>query len=305
MASKKQIQANRRNARKSTGPKTPKGKALAKRNSLKHGLCAKEVVIDDGEGAEDRQEFDAMLADLVDQFQPVGSLEEMMVEKIATSYWRLRRANRYEVGVIRESLDTATDNYYEKTDHHDERYHKTDAEIDEQIKENTDQIKACQGNLKQLKKSAKNGDDLSTIDDWEHNCEWLMDKYHHLLIDEDYRWQALREKLNSIGFSDAQIWQMLIDLCEEHIHEASEEIDQLKKDKISNKLRLQRINKMGSLPDKFEMDKLLRYETAIERQMYQAIKQLEREQRRRLGDHVPPPVQVDIETHGSGDLKIV
>ena len=53
------------------------------------------------------------------------------------------------------------------------------------------------------------------------------------------------------------------------------------------------------------MDNFLRYETAIERQLYKAINQLERLQRMRTGDHVPPPVQVDVNTLGPGDLKLV
>ena len=59
------------------------------------------------------------------------------------------------------------------------------------------------------------------------------------------------------------------------------------------------------LPPKAEMDNLLRYETANNRQMNQAINQLERMQRRRAGDHVPAPVQVDINTLGQGDIKLV
>ena len=48
--SKASLAANRRNARKSTGPKTPEGKARARQNALKHGLLAREVVVSDGDG---------------------------------------------------------------------------------------------------------------------------------------------------------------------------------------------------------------------------------------------------------------
>ncbi|MHC5184648.1 MAG: hypothetical protein ACYSPI_10290, partial [Planctomycetota bacterium] len=76
MVSQKQLLANQQNALKSTGPKTTEGKALAKRNSLKHGLLAKEVVITEGDGAEDQQAFDAVLTNFVDHFIPMGPLEE-------------------------------------------------------------------------------------------------------------------------------------------------------------------------------------------------------------------------------------
>ena len=54
------------------------------------------------------------------------------------------------------------------------------------------------------------------------------------------------------------------------------------------------IKKLGSIPSKDELDRLLRYEGAIERQLYKAMNQLERLQRMRSGDSVPPPVEVDV-----------
>ncbi len=105
MVSQKQLAANRQNAQKG-GVKTAEGLAVAKYNALKHGLLAKEVIINVGEGAESQEEFDGLLLDLQAQLRPAGSLEEMLVEKIAVAYWRLRRAYRYEVGLIRASWTT-------------------------------------------------------------------------------------------------------------------------------------------------------------------------------------------------------
>ncbi len=73
-----------------------------------------------------------------------------------------------------------------------------------------------------------------------------------------------------------------------------ESIVTLEKDKQRNKLRLQVIKKLGSIPSKLELDRLLRYEGAIERQLYKALNQLERIQRLRAGDSIPPPVEVDV-----------
>ena len=102
--SEKQLQANRENALKG-GVKTPEGKAIVKYNALKHGLLAKEVVITVGDGAENPEEFNALLADLQAQLSPEGVLEAMLVEKAAIAYWRLRRACKYELGLIRDSSD--------------------------------------------------------------------------------------------------------------------------------------------------------------------------------------------------------
>lgn len=80
--------ANRRNAQKSTGPRTAAGKARSRWNAMKHGLLAKSAVI---EGYEDRKEFDNMLHALISEFQPCGVIEEFLVERIAESYWNLGR----------------------------------------------------------------------------------------------------------------------------------------------------------------------------------------------------------------------
>jgi hypothetical protein len=98
----KQIIANRAKAAKSTGPTAETGKAIASRNSLKDGLLAKEIVITAGEGAESQDQFDTLLMDLKNHFNPQSTLEEMQVEKIAATYWRLRRAHCFEVGLIRD-----------------------------------------------------------------------------------------------------------------------------------------------------------------------------------------------------------
>ncbi len=102
--SQKQLEANRRNAQLSTGPKTPEGKQRVKWNALKHGLLAKSVVIPARDGFENRYEFESLLRKLHHELKPIGILEEMLVEKIAVAYWRLRRAVRAESGEIRDRI---------------------------------------------------------------------------------------------------------------------------------------------------------------------------------------------------------
>ena len=92
MVSEKQLAANQRNARKSTGPRTTKGKAVASKNAIKHGLLSSEPVMDDESEQEFGQFRDAMFTDLA----PLGQLECFLVDRIAASAWRLRRAVRVE-----------------------------------------------------------------------------------------------------------------------------------------------------------------------------------------------------------------
>ena len=101
----KQRAASRRNARKSTGPRTPEGKARSSKNALKHGLLAREAVITSGLAAENPAEFQALLADLREELRPEGVIQETLVERMATCYWRLRRAQRLEIAAIHGTLD--------------------------------------------------------------------------------------------------------------------------------------------------------------------------------------------------------
>jgi hypothetical protein len=99
----KTIEANRSNAKRSTGPKTDRGKLAVRFNAVTLGLFAKHVVIPicDGHGGE--REFRRLLDDLQQEFQPLGIFEEWLVVKIAESMWRLRRATRSEKGCVRKT----------------------------------------------------------------------------------------------------------------------------------------------------------------------------------------------------------
>jgi hypothetical protein len=157
--SRKQLEANKRNAPKG-GVKTPEGKAIVKYNALKHGLLAKEVVITVGEGAENPEEFNSLLVDLKTQLSPVGTLEEMLVEKIAVAFWRLRRAYRYEVGLIRQDLDTATDDFYDQTTWGNENLNKTEEEIDQEIQQEKEGIEYWKKDKRDLTRMQKVGKPL-------------------------------------------------------------------------------------------------------------------------------------------------
>jgi len=96
MASVAQVQANRLNAQRSTGPRTPEGKAAAARNAVKHGLLAGQVVIH----GEDPAEFDLYRAGMLAELAPVGAVEEMLAERAVSLAWRLRRAERLQSAVF-------------------------------------------------------------------------------------------------------------------------------------------------------------------------------------------------------------
>jgi hypothetical protein len=96
MTTKKQIAANRRNARKSTGPRTAGGRERTKGNALKHGLTAAQITVFD----ERPEDFESFYSGLLAALIPSGALEEQLVERIAVCAWRLRRVYRIEAWLI-------------------------------------------------------------------------------------------------------------------------------------------------------------------------------------------------------------
>jgi hypothetical protein len=101
MTSLKQIEANRRNALKSTGPTTPEGKDRSCRNALRHGLTA-ETVIAALEDAEDYQAFEAAV---IADYDAESAVERELVLRLASVLWRLRRATGIETALF-ESVTT-------------------------------------------------------------------------------------------------------------------------------------------------------------------------------------------------------
>jgi hypothetical protein len=96
MTSDKQNRANRRNAQRSTGPKTPEGKEAVRLNATKHGLRSQEVLLP-GEDGEALKELDENLRA---ELQPVGEMENLLVDGIIAAHWRLRRLRRVEAGIF-------------------------------------------------------------------------------------------------------------------------------------------------------------------------------------------------------------
>lgn len=93
MASQAQINANRRNAQKSTGPKTPQGKLLSK-NAIKHGLLSRSGLLLGEDSEAFKQLYDALFL----EFAPESAVEVSLVERIIWTIWRLQRVPRIEAG---------------------------------------------------------------------------------------------------------------------------------------------------------------------------------------------------------------
>jgi hypothetical protein len=99
MATEKQIAANRRNARLSTGPRTPEGKAAVRLNARKHGLASSELLLP----GESDTEFTALWQGCRAHFQPKSLRDEHLILDLAAAEWGLRRIIRIETALPLET----------------------------------------------------------------------------------------------------------------------------------------------------------------------------------------------------------
>jgi hypothetical protein len=100
MTSERQLEANRENALKSTGPASIEGKSRASKNAIKHGILSKDLVV----SGEKLSEYQAFRHNLIDTFQPEDPMEDLLVEKIACLAWRQRRAIQAESSLFHKGL---------------------------------------------------------------------------------------------------------------------------------------------------------------------------------------------------------
>ena len=103
MPNDRQIAANRKNALSSTGPITAAGKAISSQNSTTHGLMSNQPVIK----GESREDFELFRNRLTGYFKPFGELEQLLTERIVTSFWRQNRAGRIEVEILNSMFEPA------------------------------------------------------------------------------------------------------------------------------------------------------------------------------------------------------
>ena len=103
--SEAQIAANRLNAQKSTGPRTEAGKAIVSRNGEKHTKLSRRLLVSSQSHQESSSEFRALCDEYYASLDPVGPLEEMLVERIVRAVWRMSRADQAESGEIALNLE--------------------------------------------------------------------------------------------------------------------------------------------------------------------------------------------------------
>ena len=285
-ASQRRVEANRKNALHSTGPKSQHGKDVASRNSLRHGLLAKSVVIMRGPVKENQAEFEELLNGLDDYFCPVGTAEELLVQEIAVSYWMERRAQLYEnAEICRESWPAAKP---KPKPWEEVGYGKESLSMEELLDMaggytllgRPDVVKYLLELLDYLKEQVE-----------ENPEEYYNDPIELLAKVCGGYWKSVFER------EECDSPTLLVEIENE-----KQKLELLKKKLEEKPRRAQRrvpdFSHTALLLAPEKLDLVQRYTAAHEKRRYRALAQLERQQRQRSGEVIPPPIDVQVTSGG-------
>jgi hypothetical protein len=288
--SPKQIEANRRNAQKSTGPKTPDGQAVSKMNALKHGILSEEVVVHGRWIDESDTEFAALHERLWEDLKPIGMLEEMLVDKIVSNNWRLRRVLKAESGEIVLSVDNG---YWKRIGRNPML---TTMEWDvfgdpvHSMKNSTMGNNFLESELKEVRASVEQEGELT-----EAAIKSVI--YHRKPYSLTKELEELRSQLqqNPEGLEPSALRAKQKERALAYLDEKLRQISQNKSDCLDREVMEEQARQAAAvLPEPEVLDKIMRYETMLNRQLDRDINQLERLQRIRRGEAVPPPLTMEV-----------
>ena len=293
-------QANRPGAivQRSTGPRTPEGKKKSARNSIKHGLLSKAVLLK----GELRPEYESLLAGLREHFRPEGTLEELLVEKVAILIWRYRRLIVTERAEIQKAI--------EFPEAEEENCQQEEISLLKSLQENVESaligridnstvLERCLELLAELRETVqRNGfdpdSDLIILE--KLYGEYDEDDWKKTLLNTYMSWQTTslvsEDERASKGYASPA------ECKENFLEELDQEIDRLERYQKAQVLMQANRRKLESLcrnvPEASALERLLRYEANLERAFDRTLSQLERLQRMRLGYPLPPPVKVEL-----------
>jgi hypothetical protein len=317
--SERKIQANRKNARRSTGPRTERGKRTASRNAIKLGFFARDVVLRTERGEESLEEFQTLLGRLYESYKPVGVAEELLVQTIANCWWRNARVSRAENGEIQKQLDSfAYDQAQQALGAAKQSILELEASYPAELFAKlpaVDIVDLCESAKSDLRKHSIGRSYLAR----------LLQEAKIEIIDDGYLSNTTAARL----FLLFDLWDhpfartcLLSASSSAGEAETAASVDN-RDDEATNKgvpplkaicaqiEMMELFEKRGqerdtlaktrclSLPPADVIDKLLRYEAHLDRQLYRAMDRLERLQRQRRGECVPAPAVVDVSVHAS------
>ena len=294
--SQRRLLANRRNAAKSTGPRSAMGKAAVATNSIGHGIMALCPVID---GLESLTDWKRFRKSLIESFAPANAIEFALVERIALALWRQRRVVRYETEKIRMAQEGAVAHVGSRV------LEAERASAVGEVQETLANGEFWESVRKGFERFARAKDDEEISDD---QAWWLVSGAYQQLglgkVDAfDTYWDQLpkppawtigwvRQSVQNLAGANGKTLQSLSTAMEQDCAmEAAEGIAKATEVKRS----LDAYQRSNLLPDEGTLEKVMRYEAHLSRQFHRDLHELQRLQAMRHGLPVSLPVAIDID----------
>lgn len=291
------------NRSRSTGPRTKQGKERSKRNSLKHGLYSKAVLLE----GESQIEFNRLLKGIRRSLKPVGKLEEVLVELLTVLFWKYRRFLTAESAEIQMSTE------FVEWDANCERMadavERMDSDRDKPAflphctglvrhMSNPNILRRCVELLRDLEENIRDRGF-----DRENDSKILSQIYgddEHLYVTVETEYETWLHTSESTEEERQEHRYATPEECVSNVLDAIKaEIKRLQahanSQKKINASRMMLVKRRGLVPiDPQKSECLLRYAATIDRSIARTLAQLERLQRMRLGQPVLPAIKLDI-----------
>lgn len=275
--SKRQAAANRKNAKRSTGPKTSRGKKKVSGNALKHGILSTKLILPH----EDRNDFDALFNEMTQSLKPEGTMENILVEKIAANLWRQRRLMEAENALL--GLQTLPNRIDE------EMYNAVEENTNPNISipdlESSSEIKIALNNqyIHEL-----NDVDLDKITNWSELEELAPTVYKHFQLSFENINLTIEQYLAQANKNLAEFISSIKAQAEQDIENSIETDNQ------SPQLQEWIIAKNAIAQGDLEKN-LSRYQTSLDNELYKALKALRDQQQWRHEQRVADAVVIEDE----------
>jgi len=301
VTSPRKVEANRRNALKSTGPRTAAGKARCSRNNLRHGVLSAAPIV---HGLERPEEWRAHLAGVRASLSPEGYLEEVLTDRAALLLWRMNRVARYEVETLSAAVEAAGEDLRESEPG---KWAGTSparsAERAEEAARVTETLAFLETAAHEEQLDSEDAGAVLAFLEARVSPEADPVSIPGVPEDEDERWSfngwtvgLLWGALEAYGRPDGRTAEAV---RESIATDAEEEAATVRREVAAYQVALERKKKGRLLLAPKLMDTVLRYETAAERAFLRTLHELQRLQAAREGGSVPLPLALDVNVSGA------
>ncbi len=328
------LAANRRNAAKSTGPRTATGKLASRMNAVRHGILSSAVVVRGLRIQEQEDEFRAVREQCWECLVPVGRIEEMLADKIVTAWWRSRRALIAETGEIVKSVDGGLQHRANREPLGPWIFMDPTHDASVEMMKSSAGLEYRRRILETVREAVKRDGELT-----EKTIEWVRVRFTNTpnamtRALEEYRATYLANAsaaakamadtsavtIQASSFATASAAAQCAMADESADGMADTEVLSMEEVKLRHQTAVDRYvegtlgwqaelnaehrerddkqetagQAADVLPSAEVLEKIMRYEGSLDRQLYRAMNQLERLQRRRSGENVSAPLMMDV-----------